>query len=71
MDINEIVTLVQNLGVAAAAFFLMYKQNESYRQENSKTIEKLTDAISAIQSTLTSMNERIGNIEDKFKKGDE
>lgn len=70
MEINEIFSLAKEVGVAAVAFFLMYKQNESYRIENSKTIEKLTDAISSIQTTLTSMNERIGSIERNFEGDD-
>lgn len=66
----EIISLLKDVGIAATAFLLMYKQNEAYRVENSKTVEKLTDAISSIQTTLTSMNERIGSIERNFEGDD-
>ena len=54
MEINDIISIIGSLGFPIAACIFMFKQNS-----------KLGDTLNDLSKTLTLMNERIKNIEDK------
>ena len=56
MDINGITTLVGSLGFPIAACCVMFYQNS-----------KLQETLNELSKTLTSMNERLTDIENNFR----
>lgn len=56
MDINGITTLIGSLGFPIAACCVMFYQNS-----------KLQETLNELSKTLTSMSERLADIETNFK----
>lgn len=56
MDINGITTIVGSLGFPIAACCVMFYQNS-----------KLQETLNELSKTLTSMNERLTDIENTFR----
>lgn len=56
MDINGITTLIGSLGFPIAACCVMFYQNS-----------KLQETLNELSKTLTSMNERLTDIENNFR----
>lgn len=56
MDINGITTIVGSLGFPIAACCVMFYQNS-----------KLQETLNDLSKTLTSMNERLTDIENNFR----
>lgn len=56
MDINSVTTLIGSLGFPIAACCVMFYQNS-----------KLQETLNELSKTLTSMNERLTDIETNFK----
>lgn len=57
MDINTITQLIGSVGFPITACLIMFYQNN-----------KLQETLTELTKTLTSMNERIENIEDSLEK---
>lgn len=56
MDINGITTIIGSLGFPIAACCVMFYQNS-----------KLQETLNELSKTLTSMNERLTDIENNFR----
>lgn len=54
---QDIVTLISNVGFPIACCIFLFKQQT-----------KLTDTLTELSNTLTSINVRLDNIEDSIKK---
>lgn len=58
MDVNTISTLIGSLGFPIAACCIMFYQNS-----------KMQETLTELTKTLTTMNERLSDVEDAVKGG--
>lgn len=63
MNINDVTTLITNIGFPIVACICLYKQNS----ELTTSITKLSETLKDISNSITNINERISEIENKIE----
>lgn len=58
MDVQDIITLISNVGFPIACCCVLFKQQN-----------KLTDTLTTLSNTLAGIDKRLDAIEDKLSKG--